>query len=178
MTPSPDIVLESWSPDRTMKEAHRIYAVYDAVFGDVSDEADWVGQTLEKHRARDAFRFVAALKADAMIGFAYGYVGQRGQWWPDRVVETLPKDVTDDWVGGHFEFVELAVLSPYRRQGIGGRLHDVLMADLPTERALLGTDDTDSPAAHLYRSRGWFKIGNLTRDVAVLGWTAGDKVAE
>ena len=66
----------------------------------------------------------AAQDDDALVGFAYGYVGERGQWWSDRVVEALPVAVTDVWVGGHFEFVELAVLPDYRGQGIGGLLHD------------------------------------------------------
>jgi ribosomal protein S18 acetylase RimI-like enzyme len=35
--------------------------------------------------------------------------------------------VTDEWVGGHFEFVELAVAPKYRRHGLGRRLCQLLM---------------------------------------------------
>ncbi|HET6698306.1 MAG TPA: hypothetical protein VFG88_04400 [Nocardioidaceae bacterium] len=57
-----------------------------------------------------------ALVADATpVGFAYGYTGSRGEYWPDRVVEALGDDLADEWVGGPFELVELAVLPPAPR---------------------------------------------------------------
>ncbi len=69
--------------------------------------------------------------------------------------------MTDAWVGGHFEFVELAVLPEARGHGLGGRLHDVLLEGVPKERAMLSTDNGDSPAVRLYSARGWRKLGEL-----------------
>ena len=57
-----------------------------------------------------------AYDGDALLGFGWCYVGERGQFWPDLVVRTLPREVTDEWVGGHLEVVELAV-DPAARGG-------------------------------------------------------------
>lgn len=164
------VSVETWSSAQSQERAPDVFEVYHAVFGDVEDEQVWRADTFDVHRAREGFRLMAAQDDAALVGFAYGYVGERGQWWSDRVVEALPATVTDVWVGGHFEFVELGVLPDYRRQGVGGLLHDGLMHGMGSRRALLSTDDdSDTPARRLYGSRGWVKLGNLSPETAVLG---------
>ncbi|GAB3495892.1 N-acetyltransferase family protein [Flexivirga sp.] len=148
--------------------AARVFALYDAVFGDVSDEAEWREQMYDRHRARDGYRLAVAVEADRLLGFAWGYRGDRGQFWPDLVANALP-DVDRDWIGGHFEFVELAVDPAARRRGLGGRLHDALLEGV-TGRALLGTtSDGDDPAVRLYRARGWRTLGQLDAEHQVMG---------
>jgi ribosomal protein S18 acetylase RimI-like enzyme len=85
------------------------------------------------------------------------------------VAAALPPPVADQWIGGHFEFVELAVLPAFRGRGVGSRLHDVLLEGVPAERALLSTDAHDSAAVRLYASRGWKSLGRLSDDVQVMG---------
>jgi GNAT superfamily N-acetyltransferase len=98
-----------------------------------------------------------------------GYIGERGQYWTDLAREALPAEVADDWVGGHFEFVELGVLPDYRREGLGSRLHDTLLAGV-TERCLLSTaDDPRDPAVRLYLGRGWQKLGVLRPGIQIMG---------
>jgi GNAT superfamily N-acetyltransferase len=162
--------IETWSPERARLEAAAVFDVYDAVFGDAPDEAEWRSSTYDRHVARDGFRLVAALDEAALVGFAYGYVGARGQYWPDRVADALGEAVAADWLGGHFEFVELAVLPAHRGRGLGTALHDALLLDAPGDRAMLSTaDDPADPAVKLYVSRGWRRLGNLTPDVQVMG---------
>jgi ribosomal protein S18 acetylase RimI-like enzyme len=161
--------VQLWGPEQAQAHASEIFAVYDAVFGDRPDERQWRAEMYDPHCARDGFRLSVALDGDRLAGFAWGFVGHRGQYWPDRVVDALPSEVSDEWVGGHFEFVELAVLPQYRSRGLGGRLHDVLMEDVPQSRALLGTDNSDSAAARLYASRGWRKLGELDEGTQVMG---------
>jgi ribosomal protein S18 acetylase RimI-like enzyme len=167
------ITVDHWEPQRAQQRAADVFAVYDAVFGDVADEAQWRADSFDRHCARDGFRLAAAEVGGALVGFAYGYLGERGQWWPDQVAAALGPELADVWVGGHFEFVELGVLGSFRRHGIGVRLHDELMRGTEHRRALLGTDDGDTPATALYRSRGWRKLGNLTPETAVLGRWVG-----
>lgn len=144
--------------------------MYDEVFGDQASEQDWRGSTFDRHCERRDFRLDAAFDGDALVGFAYGYVGDLGQYWPDRVAAALGAEEAREWVGGHFEVVELAVRASHRRRGIGGALHDALMADPPSDRALLSTDDgDDAPAARLYRSRGWRRLALLEPGVQVMG---------
>jgi ribosomal protein S18 acetylase RimI-like enzyme len=112
-------------------------------------------EQLPRHAGRDGFRCVVARRGETMLGFAYGYTGERGQFWSDWVAGRVPEQITDAWVGGHFEFVELAVDPGEQGHGIGGALHDALLVGLPHERALLSTYRDDRPAPRLYRRRGW-----------------------
>ncbi|HZM83850.1 MAG TPA: GNAT family N-acetyltransferase [Candidatus Limnocylindrales bacterium] len=112
-------------------------------------------EQLPRHAGREGFRCVVALRGDRLLGFAYGYTGERGQWWSNHVATRAPAYVTERWLGGHFEFVELAVEPGEQGQGIGTALHDALLAGLPHERALLSTYRDDRPAPRLYRRRGW-----------------------
>jgi ribosomal protein S18 acetylase RimI-like enzyme len=158
-----------WDAARAQERASEVYAVYEQVFGDVVDEGAWRADTFDRHCARPEFRLVVAEDDRSLVGFAYGYVGDRGQWWSDQVVAALPAPVADLWVGGHFEFVELGVLESHRGRGIGARLHDELMSGTEHRRALLSTDDADTPARRLYASRGWVRLGHLGPGKAVLG---------
>lgn len=149
--------------------ADEVFAVYDDVFGDRPDQEEWRADLFDRHRARDGFRLAAAWEGDELSGFAWGYIGQPGQFWTDWVNDTLPAEVTSEWLGGHFEFVELAVAPEHRRHGLGRRLHDVLLDGVPAHRALLSTDNADTPAVRLYASHGWRKLGELTPKVQVMG---------
>jgi ribosomal protein S18 acetylase RimI-like enzyme len=127
------------------------------------DVERFADEQLPGHAVRDGFRMMAALADDSVLGFGYGYTGRRGQWWSDRVVEAVPAALSDTWVGGHFELVELTVHPDHQGLGIGGRLHDTLLAGLPHARALLGTSPDDARAAvALYRSRGWQRLARLS----------------
>jgi ribosomal protein S18 acetylase RimI-like enzyme len=174
--------------------AGQIWPCYRDVFADFADMQTWRDSMYDRHAARDGYRLAVAVAGSAVAGsavagsavagsavagsvvagsvvagFSWGYVGQRGQYWTDLVWEALPADVTGEWVGGHFEFVELAVLPRYRRLGVGRRLHDTLLAGI-SRRCLLSTsDDPDDPAAQLYSSCGWRKLGALRPGVQVMG---------
>ncbi len=164
--PPPEIDL--WDGARARAAAPGLWRVYDEVFGDQDSLAIWRQEVLDRHSERDGFRLAVARCEHEIVGFAYGYVGERGQPWADRVAAALPPAVADEWVGGHFELVDLAVLESHRRHGGGRRLHDVLM-DGETRRALLSTDDADTPAVLLYRSRGWQRLGQLSETVQIMG---------
>ena len=160
--------IDLWDAARARAAAPGLWRVYDEVFGDQDSLAIWRQEVLDRHSERDGFRLAVARCEHEIVGFAYGYVGERGQPWADRVAAALPPAVADEWVGGHFELVDLAVLESHRRHGGGRRLHDVLM-DGETRRALLSTDDADTPAVLLYRSRGWQRLGQLSEGVQIMG---------
>jgi len=103
------------------------------------------------------------------IAFAYGYRGARGQWWTDRIVEALGPDLAGAWIGDHFELSEIAVEPSAAGRGLGGVLHDAVLAGVGGRPAVLCTALGDTPARRLFDGRGWVEIGRLGAGFAVLG---------
>lgn len=141
-------------------QGEAIWPVYDAVFGDVADEATWREMVWDRHAAREGFRLASASQGDVVVGFAYGYTGERGQWWTDTVSAVLAPEVAERWLGGHFELVSIGVAPGSRRQGLGRRLMRSLLDGLPHERLLLmTTSDEGDPARQMYALEGWSVLG-------------------
>jgi ribosomal protein S18 acetylase RimI-like enzyme len=155
--------------------ADRIWPCYQAVFGDFDDLETWRRDLFGRHAARAGYRLAVATHGSTTAGFAWGYIGERGQYWTDLVYDVLPTAITADWVGGHFEFVELAVLAGYRRQGIGSRLHDMLLTEVHHKCLLSTADDPDDPAVRLYRRHGWQRLGELSPGFQVMGRRASQR---
>jgi ribosomal protein S18 acetylase RimI-like enzyme len=120
---------------------------------------DRLGEILPRHAARDGFRFFGAFEGSRLVGFVYGYHGGPGQWWHDRVAMALGDEGSERWLGpGHLEFTELHVRPEHRRRGIGGSLHDTLLAVVDARTAVLSTQTDNEPALALYAARGWHVI--------------------
>lgn len=149
--------------------AGRVWRCYDEVFGDFADYETWRSDLFEPHSLRDGYRLAAAVDDDQVIGFAWGYIGQRGQYWADLVHDALPAEVVTQWVGGHFEFVELAVLLEHRGAGLGRALHNRLLEGVKRRCLLSTSDDPDDPAVRLYTRCGWRRLGRLKPGVQVMG---------
>jgi GNAT superfamily N-acetyltransferase len=116
--------------------------------------------SLERHVELSGFRFKAARDraSGELLGIAYGYTSQRGQWWHDVVARSAGPEMASDWLTGAFELVEFAVKPTAQGQGIGARLHDAVLAQLPHMRAVLSTMLADTVAYHMYLRRGWLTL--------------------
>jgi ribosomal protein S18 acetylase RimI-like enzyme len=137
-----------------------LWAVYDAVFHDWPDREAWRAAVWDKHAARRGFRLARAYGGGELVGFAYGYTGERGQWWADRASEVLTPPVAAAWLGGHFELVSVGVVERARSTGVGRALMRCITEGLSEERWLLMTSaDESDPARGLYASEGWRVIG-------------------
>jgi broad specificity phosphatase PhoE/GNAT superfamily N-acetyltransferase len=115
-------------------------------------------EQLPAHVVRTGFRCTTLQLAGTVAGFAYGYPGERGQWWTDTVAPRVPAVLADEWLGGHFELVEVAVAPEHQDRGFGAALVDGLLLGLPHDRALLTTYDDDRPAPRLFRRLGWERL--------------------
>jgi ribosomal protein S18 acetylase RimI-like enzyme len=128
------------------------------------EAAERFRDSLTRHAALPGFRATAAWGPGAdLVGFAYGHTSRPGQWWHDRVAPALAPDVAARWLDEPFVVVNLAVRPRRRREGIGSRLHDLLLESAPHGRAVLTARQDDADVQRLYHGRGWQEIG---RDLA------------
>ena len=163
-----DVVVVDEADEPLVQE---LWPLYRSVFGDVEDVDTWRGQVWDRHAARSGFRLALARDAGALVGFAYGYTGEHGQWWTDSAAAVLHPAVVADWLDGHFEVVSLGVDEAARGAGVGGALLAALTDGLEHSRWVLMTSaDPGDPARRLYRSAGWAVIGpGLAGDKVVMG---------
>jgi ribosomal protein S18 acetylase RimI-like enzyme len=163
-------VIEVLDRVQALEDARELGDVFYAAFSapgyddEHADAERFATEQLPTHAARDDFKLTAARVDGRIVGFAYGFTGWPGQWWSDRIVAAVAPELAKQWVGGHFEVVELAVLPEMQGQGHGTALMRALMSDLPHRRALLTTYVHDRPAPRLYRRLGWQVL------VPDLGW--------
>jgi broad specificity phosphatase PhoE/GNAT superfamily N-acetyltransferase len=121
-------------------------------------------EQLPTHAVRPGFRCATLHLAGALVGFSYGCTGEHGQWWTDTVAARLPPELSQAWLGGHFELVEVAVAPAYQGRGFGAALVDGLLLGLPHDRALLTTYDDERSAPRLYRRLGWEQLARGALD--------------
>ncbi|MDP9365244.1 MAG: GNAT family N-acetyltransferase [Chloroflexota bacterium] len=138
-------------------------AVYREAFSpppyrETEDDVARYAERFPRHAAQDGFRCAVATDNDRLLGFAYGYFGRPGQWWHDTVRAALDPAVATRRLDGAFELVELAVVPPLQGQGIGGGLHDLVLAQTPAARAVTTTAQHENPAVRFYRRRGWLPL--------------------
>jgi ribosomal protein S18 acetylase RimI-like enzyme len=143
-------VIEELGPDDFLALRPEVRALWPEASRQRLDEI------LPRHAAHDGFRAVVErAQGGALAGFAYGYRGRPGQWWHDLVAAALGTAETQRWLPpGHFEFVELHVRRNAWGRGVGGRLHDALLAPEPGP-AVLSTQQDNERALDLYGRRGW-----------------------
>lgn len=92
------------------------------------------------------------------VAFGYGYLGRRGEWWHDIVVDALGPELAEQWMADAFELAELHVLPEHQGQGLGRRILDEVTRNAGGRTMVLSTHDRESPARHLYRSAGFVDL--------------------
>jgi len=128
--------------------------------GALSDE--WASVRRPRHAARDDFVFLAARDDGTIVGFGYGYTGEEGQWWTDRVSRALTEAQRAEWLDPpHFEIVELHVRPAFQRGGIGSRLLAQLLTRQRHDRALLSTQRSSRKARAFYAKNAWQELAEV-----------------
>jgi ribosomal protein S18 acetylase RimI-like enzyme len=94
-----------------------------------------------------------------VIGFAYGFHGESGQWWHDLVYGTLAvrrgRQSAEDWLGDSFEIAEVHVLPDHQGHGTGRAMMLQLTGGRRERTAVLSTMDSETRAHRLYRWLGF-----------------------
>ena len=160
----------------------QLSAVYRVAFGGSpyyrkSREVAEFARALPLLTQRPDFRCAAALNpgSGVITGFAYGYRSLPGQWWHDHVARAMGDQLAAEWLSDAFQVAEVAVLPENQGQGTGGALHDLLLAGVKQDRAVLSTLAAETVAHHLYHHRGWqvllggFLFPGVPRSYAIMG---------
>lgn len=177
-----DIQYLEISPGAAGELSAAIVRVYAAAFSQPpylrgEPEALTFADVFSRQCSRAGFRCIVAREGPdgALVGFAYGFTSQPGQWWHDQVTLHLSDDQRERWLSDAFELTELAVLPSRQGQGIGGQLHDRVLLGLPHRTAVLSTMQVETPAMVLYRKRRWqvlltnFLFSGAVRLYVILG---------
>ena len=149
-----------WTLEEIGAAEEAIRTVFAAAFAMSTTEAARFTAALTRHMERRDFRFLAATAPESglLLGFIYGYSGEPGQWFHDLLRATLAPDLVARWLTGSFELVEFGVRPEAQGRGLGGRLHDTLLASVANRTAILTTREGDTAARQLYLRRGWQEI--------------------
>jgi ribosomal protein S18 acetylase RimI-like enzyme len=114
-------------------------------------------------RRQPGFVLAEARHGGYLVGYAFGMPLRPSTSWWRQLTTPLPDEVTTERPGRTFALVELIVRASWRRQGIAGTLHDLILADRPEERATLTVSPAATPAQQAFRKWGWRKVAR-TRD--------------
>jgi len=148
-------------PAVLLPQVAEVYGSAFSIFRDGPTEQEvqaFSRQTLPQQAAREGFRFIAAFEDDVLVGFIYGFHGERGEPWEEWIHARMPAAVYDEWFVNQFDLTEFCVHADRHGQGIGSQLYDALfveLAETPFERAVLTTRRIDNPARGFYLKRGW-----------------------
>lgn len=149
--------------DHHQAQVQSLYAaVYaEPPYGEGPDEVADFMKSWPRRRAQPGLRLVLAWHNDEAIGFAFGHdLDAKTRWW-DGLQAPAPNDLTSEHPGRTFAIIELGVLQPYRRHGVGHELHTHLIAGLPNERITLLVRPEAVAAQSAYQAWGYQRVGKL-----------------
>jgi ribosomal protein S18 acetylase RimI-like enzyme len=126
------------------------------------DAAEFAGR-FRVMRRQPGFVLAEARHGGYLVGYAFGMPLRPSTSWWRNLTAPLPDDVTAEPPGRTFALVELLVRASWRRQGIAGTLHGLILENRPEERATLTVRPSATPAQQAFRSWGWRKVAR-TRD--------------
>jgi GNAT superfamily N-acetyltransferase len=109
-------------------------------------------------RRQPGFMLAEARNGGYLVGYAAGMPLRPSTSWWRELTTPLPDDVTTEHPGRTFALTDLLVRAPWRRQGIGRELHDLILAGRHEERATLAVLPAAAAAQHAFRTWGWHRV--------------------
>jgi GNAT superfamily N-acetyltransferase len=109
-------------------------------------------------RRQPGFVLAEARHGGYLVGYAFGMPLRPSTSWWRNLTTALPDEVTAERPGRTFALVELLVRASWRRQGIAGILHDLILENRPEERATLTVLPAATAAQQAFRRWGWRKV--------------------
>jgi GNAT superfamily N-acetyltransferase len=154
---APDITFHRLDGRQAAAYGDELQAVHREVYGEAGHEA-FAGR-LRVWCRQPGFVLIEARHGDYLVGFAAGMpLRPATSWWKD-LTTPLPAEVTTEHPGRTFALMDLLVRASWRRQGIAGSLHDLLLAGRPEERATVAVPPGATVAQKAFRTWGWSRAG-------------------
>jgi GNAT superfamily N-acetyltransferase len=176
----PGISFQLLDGNKAGASAAELVALHAEVYADPPylrpDDAAVFPQRFRVQRRQPGFAIAVAGHGGYPVGYAAGMPLRPSTSWWRELTAPLPDEVTAEHPGRTFALVELLVRAPWRRQGIGRALHDLLLAGRPEERATAVVMPAAAAAQRAFQDWGWRKVartrepaaGSSVHDVLVL----------
>jgi len=153
---APGITFEKLDGRQAAAHGEELQAVHQEVYGEADDEA--FARRFRVWRRQQAFALAEARHGDYLVGFAAGIpLRPSTSWWKD-LTAPLPAEITTEHPGRTFALTELLVRASWRRQGIAGSLHDLILDGRPEERATLAVLPGAIAAQKAFPKWGWSRV--------------------
>ena len=154
---APGITFSKLDGGQAAVHGDELQAVHREVYGEADHEAPFAGR-FRVWRRQQGFVLAEARQGDYLVGFAAGMpLRPSTSWWKD-LTTPLPAEVTTEHPGRTFALTELLVRASWRRQGIAGSLHDLILDGRPEERATRVVPPGATAAQKAFREWGWSRV--------------------
>jgi len=176
---APGITFQKLDGGQAAAHGDELQAVHREVYGEADHGALFAGR-FGVWRRQQGFVLAEARHGDYLVGFAAGMpLRPSTSWWKD-LITPLPAEVITEHPGRTFALTELLVRASWRRQGIAGSLHDLILGRRPEERATLVVPPGATAAQQALREWGWSRVartrgpdrGSPVLDVLIIGLPA------
>jgi GNAT superfamily N-acetyltransferase len=164
---TPDVAFQLLDGQQAAAHAAELQALHAEVYADPPyrrhEDAAVLADRFRVQRRQPGFVLAEARHGDYLVGYAAGMpLRPSTSWWKD-LTRPLPDEVTAEHPGRTFALTELLVRAPWRRQGIGQTLHDLILSNRREERATLTVLPAAAAAQSAFQNWGWRKVAR-TRD--------------
>ena len=152
----PGIAVRLLDGSEASARADELRAVHGEVYGQADDAA--LARRFRVQLRQPGFVLAEARHGGYLVGYASGMPLRPSTSWWKNLTAPLAAEVTTEHAGRTFALTELLVRAPWRRQGIAGSLHDLILAGRPEERATLTVSPRAAAAQSAFRTWGWRKV--------------------
>jgi hypothetical protein len=161
--PAPEITFELLDGARAGQHADEVTALYaeacaDPPSGPAAEHAALFADRFRVQRRQPGFILAGARHGDYLVGCAFGMPLRPATSWWHHLTTPLSAEITTEHPGRTFALAGLLVRAPWRRQGIGHDLHDLILRNRPEERATITLPPGAAPAQGAARMWGWRKV--------------------
>lgn len=154
---TPGITFQLLDGRHAAAHAGELQALHHEVYDQADDAALFAGQ-FRVWRRQPGFVLAEARHGGYLVGYASGMPLRSSTSWWKNLTAPVPAEVTAEHPGRTFALTELLVRASWRRQGIAGSLHDLMLGSRPEERATVAVPPGATPAQSAFREWGWSKV--------------------